>query len=308
MQEIPDTRKLFCSQLAQEAGDPVTGTATDVTTWLLLEYRQPWHTRATEDNELPAAVQSHLDAALATIPGSRLLFIKQQEESEDGLRFFVARTDEVAPQLYQFELADYDALTGLDLPAVAAGEGAFDERIIDKPLFLVCTNGKRDKCCAKFGLPMFKAIAAAAPEETWQSTHMGGHRYAPNVMFLPHSVNYGLMAATEGPAAVAAHQRGELYDLDRYRGRTYYDAHVNAADTFARQELDLMRLDGLRLAEDEALEENVWRVRFYLAESEQTLSLTVAGELTAEPRLIGCSTPSMAPVERFRLLDRPSAG
>ncbi|MFN2136429.1 MAG: sucrase ferredoxin [Candidatus Promineifilaceae bacterium] len=302
MQEMPDTRKIFCSALARELGDAVTGTATDVTVWLLLEYNGPWHEKATNDNDLPPAVQAHLDAALATIPSSRLLFIKQQRAEEGGVSFFVARTDERAPQLARFELANYEALIDLDLEAIAGGEGGFAERIVDEPLFLVCTNGKRDKCCAKFGLPMFQAVAAAAPEITWQSTHMGGHRYAPNMMFLPHSVNYGLLSPEEGAAAVAAHQRGEIYSLAHYRGRTYYPAHINAADTFLRQETGLMRLDDLVLREEEEVADNRWQIVFELTATGERQALMLESELTAEPRLTSCSTPALAPVERFRLL------
>jgi hypothetical protein len=164
---------VFCAERAREAGDPLEGTATKATVWLLLEYREVWARKAVTDNNLPGLVQAYLDAQLAAIPGSRLLFIKRPEATGARLRFFIARADETTPELYEFDLAGYEELLGLDIATVAtAGGGSKSEA----PLFLICGNGRRDKCCAKFGLPAYRALRRQQPQATWLSTHIGGHR------------------------------------------------------------------------------------------------------------------------------------
>ena len=293
----------FCAHLAREGGDPLLGTATQVKVWLLLEYREPWRAKATTDNDLPARVQSYLTEQLAAIPDSRLLFIKQQNPAQAKLRFFVVRTDEAAPEIDEFELGAYEELLALPISAVAAGDDSSSSQPRQEPLFLVCTNGRRDKCCAKFGLPLYKALLDYVAESTWQASHIGGHRYAPNVLVLPHSVNYGHLTPAEIGAVVDAYLKGQLYDLDSYRGRTYYAPHVQAADTFLRRELGHLDLTGMQLRSTELVEEDTWRVQFILTATGETHEIVLHSHKTEQPRLISCSSPAIKAAPRYQLLD-----
>ena len=48
------------------------------------------------------------------------------------------------------------------------------------PIVLVCAHGRRDACCARLGPPLFDALAPHCPPDAlWQSSHLGGHRFAP---------------------------------------------------------------------------------------------------------------------------------
>lgn len=141
------------------------------------------------------------------------------------------------------------------------------------------------------------------PEFVWQSTHIGGHRYAPTVLFLPHSVNYGTLTPAEIGPAVDAYLNGQLYDLDRYRGRTYHAHHVQAADYFLRRELNFFDLAGLRLRSAEVVDEDTWRVQFDIPTTGETHEIMLLSRNTEQPRLISCSSPTAKPVPRYRLLD-----
>jgi hypothetical protein len=291
-------KEAFCSVLARQAGEPIFGTATEVKFWLLLEYREPWRAKAEDDNDLPARIQSFLTEQLTAIPDSRLLFVKQQHPVREELKVFAVSTDESAPALYEFELESYDDLLALDF----TGIGAVSSRRREEPLFLACTNTKRDKCCAKFGIPAFQALQESQGEAAWQCSHIGGHRYAPNILFLPHSVNYGFLSPEEiGPAAVT-YRDGRLYDLDHYRGRTYYAPHVQAADYFLRQELSLYDLAAVRLRSAELVAKDTWRVRFDIPATGEGHQLELISRVTEEPRLTSCSPSILEPVPRYQLL------
>jgi hypothetical protein len=62
---------------------------------------------------------------------------------------------------------------------------------------LVCTHGMRDKCCAQFGQPFFRAAQQMAKQghlpnmRIWQVSHIGGHRFAPTAISLPDGRYYG---------------------------------------------------------------------------------------------------------------------
>lgn len=293
----------FCAALMREGDDPIYGTATQVEVWFLLEYRAPWRRKATADNELPPPVQEHLDAYLASIPESRLLFIKQDDNQGDELRFYVIKTGEIAPLMWRFTLQTYDELLALDLAAMVEGVETYDRFLRQDPLFLVCTNGMRDRCCAKYGWPIYEALREAQGEAVWQSTHIGGHRYAPNVLFLPHSVNYGLFSVEEAVAAAEAYLDGRLANLAHYRGRTYYPPHVQAAGYFLRRDLAYETLTGLRLLAEEPAGEDSWTVHFYVIDADENHELVIKRHLTAEKRLVSCSSPKEKAVERYTLQD-----
>jgi len=298
---LPPAQEPYCAEWTRQADEPIYGTATVVQLWFLLEYRQPWRSKAVTDNELPLKVQEFLSGQVASTPHSRLLFIKRQTALQEELRFFVVKTAEVAPAIYEFDLNAYEDLLALDIPAITEGQEAYSHFKRENPLFLICTNGKRDKCCAKFGRPVYEALQESQGDTVWQSSHIGGHRYAPAVLFLPHGVNLGLLSLEEAQAATDAYLNGRLHDLARYRGRTYYAPHVQAADYFLRQTLQYHALSGLHLHAVKPLEENSWIVQFDVSASSGIHQLWVQRQMTVQKQLVSCSSPAEKAVPRYRL-------
>src|ERR687896_611014 len=87
------------------------------------------------------------------------------------------------------------------------------------PLYLVCTHGSKDACCAVRGRPLAAALASIRPAETWECSHIGGDRFAPNLVCLPHSLFYGQVGPSDVAEVVSAYERGEL-SLPFLRGRS----------------------------------------------------------------------------------------
>ena len=90
------------------------------------------------------------------------------------------------------------------------------------------------------------ALAAAYPDETWETTHVGGHRFAGAMLVLPHGLSYGRLDRDSALAVVERSRAGEL-DLAHLRGRSAYDGAVQAAEITARRRLGESRLDALAL-------------------------------------------------------------
>jgi hypothetical protein len=109
-------------------------------------------------------------------------------------------------------------LTGLDLQGLSSGsEPPFGSRV-SEPVFLVCTHALRSACCGRFGAPLARALAARHPGQVWETTHVGGHRFAANLVILPHGLYYGPVGVDAATAAISAYQRGAITP-GRYRGR-----------------------------------------------------------------------------------------
>jgi hypothetical protein len=121
-------------------------------------------------------------------------------------------------------------------------------QLMEQRLVLVCGHGSRDQCCALRGTAVFGALAPRAGEdELWISSHQGGHRFAGNVLVLPLGVHFGRLDPDRAPSVVQRAFGGRI-DLEHYRGRTFYDPPVQAAEHAVREATGLDGVDDLRLA------------------------------------------------------------
>ena len=144
---------------------------------------------------------------------------------------FTGWTAGETPWLRRYDLATAGALTR-QLDGVAEGHAPQFGLPVPDPLLLVCAHGRRDVCCARLGGPLARRLARTWPAEVWETTHVGGHRFAANLVILPHGLYYGPVAGSAAEAAVLAYQRGEVA-LDRYRGRAGQPQDIQQADYLA---------------------------------------------------------------------------
>ncbi len=275
-QPAPD---FYCTDWSLAIDEPMLGTAVSSTVWLFLEYNQPWAAKATSDNNLPQPVQAWLAEQGALVNG-RLQFIKQPRGERAGWAFFVACFAETGSRVYHFDLANYDALFALDLPAIVAGESRYEAHLTTERQLLVCTNGKRDVCCALHGVALLRVLATVSAVSLWETTHLGGHRFAPTLLTLPDGVNYGRITSQNVPQLLTHLQNRTLW-LEKLRGRVCYEPVVQVAEQFLRQETAELHLGAYQHRVTHTLAEGVWQVQF---ESVSGQSHTVTVE--AAPPLI----------------------
>jgi hypothetical protein len=116
------------------------------------------------------------------------------------------------------------------------------------PILLVCCHGRHDTCCAVRGRPVAAALAAADPEPVWESSHVGGCRFAPAVVLLPHGYVLGGLDPADAPAVLASYRAGTL-DPRLVRGRSAVPPAVQAAQHHARLATGAAGVDDLRLVD-----------------------------------------------------------
>lgn len=289
-------QEIFCSLLSQDAGEQLFGTAGLAEVYLLLEYSSAWGAKALPESDLPGAVKSHLEAAAASLSPAKVLLIKSRPGVlEPGIRFFVAVTRENNPALHSFVLERYEELLAINIPAVAAGDRTYLAHRSEERLYLVCTNGRRDICCAKFGFPVYVGLLKTAGDSAWQCTHLGGHRFATNVLCLPHGILYGRLQESDIANFSAACEQ-ERIDLDHYRGRTCYPQPIQAAEYYIRRQTGELRLEALRLHDFEQTGDAQWRVRFRSEETGQLLPLCIHAETTDRMIYQSCRLDERAPM------------
>lgn len=295
---------VFCSRTSLDLREQIFATASTAQAWLLLEYNGPWTTNLLADSDLPGDVKEALAATLAGNPDLRLLFIKNDLRGKAGLSFFVAVAQERRRALYRFELDDYRDLLSIDLAGLASGTVADDLHAIDAPLYLVCVDGKHDKCCAKFGLPVFRELVRVADLTVWQSSHVGGDRFAANVVCLPSGIYYGRVEPNEADRIVRDTEAGYIY-LGKFRGRSCYGFAAQAADYFARMAGGLEGLDALTL-QDVSRADGLIHVRFREAVADQDYAgrdhlVSLARLHTGRQRYLTCTADTEHDVPRYEL-------
>lgn len=245
----------LCSMRSREVGEPIAGSAAaETAVWIVLEHRASWGAKAVAESNLPDEVKARLTAWEAEIPGARVQLARRQGRVDGPLRLWIGVSDLGASRLCERTIGSPEELLQLDVPAqvraLRAGEAVAGAATPAQPLVLVCTNGRRDVCCAKLGAPVAQALAQQDGLEVWQTTHLGGHRFAATLLQLPEGLCYGRLEPHEAPALAEAIRGGRVYRLDRLRGRTALSEPAQAAEAIWRERSGRLELDALaRVAE-----------------------------------------------------------
>ncbi|MER6528259.1 sucrase ferredoxin [Streptomyces sp. NPDC001508] len=250
-----------CATVSRNLDEPISGTAATATTWLLLEQPGPWGAKALTSSHLDRALGRALESA-AEGTGVRIALIRRPGRHADPgtraeRRVYAAHT--VPGKVWLRAATTRDPRTLLDLDYAALGAG--DHRTFDTalgarayeagPLALVCTNGKRDRCCALLGRPLAAELTASGVPGVWEVTHLGGHRFSPTVLVLPYGYAYGRAEAHTVKEVLQGVREGRVV-VQGCRGNSAWDkpgqaaelAVRTAAGEYAAGTLSVVRTDG----------------------------------------------------------------
>lgn len=233
-----------CAAASAARDEPLVGSASTVRAFLLVENAGPWGVDALRDVRLPDEVKLALQSR-SRAAGVRTLLVRRHRGGGSGLRVFAAWVDPVDPWLETALLKIPEDLLDLDIAALGRGRSPGLTRT-DEPLFGVCTHGRHDACCAELGRPVAAALSAAHPEHTWEISHIGGDRFAANVLVLPDGLYYGRVGPENAAALGTRHRAGHL-DLALLRGRSRFPFPVQVAEVAVRRETGETRTSAVRL-------------------------------------------------------------
>jgi sucrase/ferredoxin-like protein len=230
-----------CSQASEAADEPLLGTASTISNWLLVEHPGPWGERALHHARLPDGLGDTLLRRERELR-IRVLLIRRHGRAAGGAPVcFAIHTGPDRPWMERADLDDVRDVATLDLGALGGGRSV-GLTPVDAGLFAVCTHGRRDPCCAERGRPLAAALSQAFPEQTWESTHIGGDRFAGNVIAFPHGFYFGRVDPASGVAIAAGYVEGRI-DLEHLRGRSCRPIDVQAAEHLVRSAHDLTGVD-----------------------------------------------------------------
>jgi hypothetical protein len=300
------TEALPCATLSRALEEPLYGTASRVRGWVLLEQPGPWGREAVTESRLDRDLAQALDRKAAAAHLRLLLIRRPGRGASRPHACFVAHTSRAGRWLERCQLDDPAELLALDMAKVVAGERpGFGEEATD-PVYLVCTNGRHDRCCATYGRPAALTLAASHGELVWESSHVGGDRFAGNLVCLPGGHYFGRVGPDEAERVVGLHGKGVL-DLDHYRGCCIDPPVVQAAEWFARTGTGLPGVGDLDLAGHRRLDGDLHEVRFGRPGG-PVVAVRLRAARTAEPRLLTCHSTRAEPPPTFTLVELAEEG
>ncbi len=248
-----------CSVMSQALDEPAYGTASYARSWIAMGQPGPWGR--------DAAVQSHLDAELGRklagmlkeVDGRFVLVRSTGAHADDHhgrpRNVLVASCLPGREWLLEGRLDDPQQVLSIDSEALRLGDEArvaaslSGLRRREVPTLLVCTNGRRDVCCAVRGRPVAHAASTLRPGQVWETSHTGGHRFAPTAVLLPSGLTLARLTIQDAVAALDAAANGTvpaaLIGPRHDRGRSALEPRHQAAESAARAHFGEERLGDL---------------------------------------------------------------
>ena len=235
-----------CSEAARDRGETMFATGSQVRGWLLVEVRGAWGEDAVHASALAEHVPLDWKNRLRLRHIRAICIRSHLRESDGDVRLYACaarRPGEEPSTLWRRDIASLADVAGvtdallLDEP-IPDGWHAASERLV-----LVCTNGRHDQCCANLGRPLVRALRDSPwAERVWECSHIGGDRFAANVVMLPESVYFGRVEPDSSTELLRAWDEGRI-DQSSFRGRTAYSLAEQAVEHFVRNEYGIDGVD-----------------------------------------------------------------
>jgi len=210
----------------------------------MLEHPRPWSRKCIDS--LKGKLSDRVHALIDDREDARPQLIHRPSECPDPPRVMLARVDRAASKLWD---VPYTAL--LD-PRYASLDSLIEAGTLrSEPVYLVCVHGRRDLCCATFGVAFYGALGDEVGARVFQTSHIGGHRFAATAVVYPQAFYYGRLEPADAPALAQAHEAGRVGPTAKLRGRAGPEPLLQAAEVFAMrhlgpsapQEVELSRTD-----------------------------------------------------------------
>jgi hypothetical protein len=211
------------AQLRAEGADPA-GSAGSHHGWVLVGWPLPWPADVGDIPELAAvrdviaSVRTSGRGALrlqALVPTGPDLPVVVHRRPAGDFAGYVRQSAAVPAGPGAGEALAVALAAILATPVPASGDGRD---------VLVCTHGRRDRCCGSFGTDLWQDLSDQALDGTlWRTSHTGGHRFAPTMVVLGEGTVWGFLDPDLARRVVA--REGPVGDvLGAYRGCTGLDA------------------------------------------------------------------------------------
>ncbi|WP_308470553.1 sucrase ferredoxin [Arthrobacter sp. ZGTC131] len=293
---VAATERFFCSEGARLRGDPIAGTASHGVVWVLIEYRGRWPLNSFEGLDLEPETKA-LVLSAAKAARARVLLVRRPgpRRREGQSHWAVLHHENSGAYRQQWGTWGKDE----DLAEIARAL-SLPGTLGHPPVILVCTHGQHDQCCAVWGRPVGRALTERWPELVWECSHVGGDRFAGNVVVAPDGVYYGNLDAESSVVTIEEHLAGRIH-AEYLRGYTDLFPAQQAAVAATLRRFGPAGRNDYRVVET-SRDGDYWRIRIT---STPPRPARVDVELQARhapPRQLTCRGPAMSAAIVYELI------
>jgi len=296
-----------CSVHAELRGDSMVGTAPPQSRVLLVHQPGAWGPRGLLESRCDPEVARRIDRA-AAVAGMRLQTIRRPGKHEagkpaGGYDVGIADTRVGAASITWWRTDD---LAEIAIELEAGWPSRPPVEIDTTPLYLVCAHGRHDACCALRGRPVAQALQRARPGRVWETTHLGGDRFAANLLVLPTGQLYGRVPPAIAPELADRIDAGEVVP-GLMRGRIGLSPIAQAALIYAHERLGIVARDALTVTSVRRIDADLALVNVVTPRGIVVVTVTVETNPAAQ---LTCSGPRDAKAREYRgvAIDELDAG
>jgi len=286
-----------CSEISLNSKEQLFGTSPRVHFWILIEYSLKWEEYVLKSINISQSVKSKISELLQSNDYSRLQWIKKNKKGDNNICFYLVESTESNKIVYKKTLNRYEDILGLNSDNIATHSCRSET-----PLILVCTHDSYDACCGKLGNHLYEEICDESIFDVWKTTHLGGHRFAPNILFLPDGIYYGRVNKSNFDILKSGFISNRM-TFENLRGRSYYDKYSQAADYYLRLYTGISDINSLAFNSSEKFDERTTCITFMIKPNRVCYRVIIEelpGSLEICP---GCSDRQKKLVSQFRLLE-----
>jgi len=287
-----------CSQLSIESSEQLFATSPVVHYWYLLEFNEQWEEDAFNNSRLSKDIKKKITELTSHKPYSRLQLIKKTKRDRNNLKLFIAITKENQKELYSIDIADYEEILNLNPYNLFDSANQQTQQII-----LVCTHNSYDKCCGKYGKEVYKYLSIKEKDfDIWQTTHLGGHRFAANILMLPEGLYFGRVNSESFIHIKNEYSNNKIY-LDSLRGKCYYKKEIQASEYYLRSKLEFYGLNNIKLVSSFNKNSNITVTVFENTLDQKQYTIVLEKNQRALENFASCKDKNKKFLPQFNLLE-----
>ena len=197
--------QFLCAEKSRQSGVDIIGSASEHQIYVAIECPLPWESYDLDSKGIPDKLRvlgEEIYDDYDRYQTRFLLIYNNRLRRENCTRVLVFRKPSGFATVYEkqeFHLKDIQAVASLVRQIVMGEPGDATPVEVPSRDILVCTHGSRDRCCSRFGNPIYyqarKLVTDLGLENTriWQVSHIGGHHMAPTAIDFPSARYYGYL-------------------------------------------------------------------------------------------------------------------
>ena len=235
--------KQYCSEYSLNLNEPLGGTAGHAEHFFFITWpKTKWGRKAFQDSDGAWTSQySEWKDSQTEMHGGILTRLIQHPGQIDSERLKIYAYPE---EIVYDNIPTKEVFEVLENHLKGSYKNYLPISISSNRQLFVCTHGKHDQCCAKFGQQLFDTLRKSIPDtdhtvEIWESSHLGGHRFAPTVLDMPSGKMYGRLE----PSLINALLYEKL-PFELYRGNVFYPAWLQVVELEILKYLTDRQLNG----------------------------------------------------------------